>query len=66
MKRRTSWSSEDRQRFSDGDRLRASTVEPKRFDGPESNEWDQHFWEWIDADDDPHDAVIKDEDIYDV
>jgi hypothetical protein len=34
------WDDEDRQRFADGDRLKARTVPKKRFDGPDVEEWD--------------------------
>ena len=49
MKRR--WSDEDRQRFGDGDRLRASSVPGRRKTGPSADEWAEDL---CTADVDPH------------
>lgn len=35
----TKWSQADRQRFSDGDRLRALAVPARRRPGPSADEW---------------------------
>ena len=37
---RPRWTDEDRQRFSDGDILRARSIPGKRQDGPRADEWD--------------------------
>ena len=34
------WSKEDRRRFADGNRLRASSIPGKRRPGPSADEWD--------------------------
>ena len=34
------WSDDDRQRYSDGDILKARSVPAKRADGPTADEWD--------------------------
>lgn len=34
------WSDDDRQRFRDGDILRARSIPGKRQDGPSADEWD--------------------------
>lgn len=39
MKRFT-WSAADKRAFADGQRLRAQTINSKRFDGPTEDEWD--------------------------
>ena len=38
---RPRWTDEDRQRFTDGDILRARSVPGKRQDGPSADEWDE-------------------------
>jgi len=41
------WSVEDRRRFGDGDRLRASTVPAKKPSGPVVDDWgDVDDWVW--------------------
>lgn len=40
---RPRWSRDDRQRFADGDVLKASTVPGKRVEGPDASEWDDLF-----------------------
>jgi hypothetical protein len=40
MKQRP-WNDADRQAFRDGERLRASSINGKRFDGPTTEEWDE-------------------------
>jgi hypothetical protein len=39
------WTPEDRQRFADRDRLRASNVPPKTDPGPDPDEWDDDWKE---------------------
>lgn len=44
-KRTNRWSSQDRQAFGDGNRLRAQTIQGKRADGPLPIEWDDTYYE---------------------
>lgn len=43
------WSKQDKQRFSDRDILRASSVPPQRYVGPTADEWDWRNDEELDA-----------------
>ena len=36
---KNTWSTQDRQAFRDGNRLRASSVPARRFNGPSPDEW---------------------------
>lgn len=38
------WSQEDKQNFADRNFLKAQTIQGKRFDGPEEDEWDD-LWD---------------------
>ena len=45
-KNNKAWSTEDRQRFADRNVLKAQTVQARRFQGPEAEEWED-LWEEI-------------------
>jgi hypothetical protein len=43
---RKSWSQDDRQAFADRNILKAQTVQARRYQGPEADEWDD-IWDEV-------------------